>query len=269
MTQMRIDLGGETRKACRVCGMEYIPSNAEDAGLHKEFHAMSVGGVSLGRAFLKEEGLRKEAVVHDVEGGRRLGDGEAVVIVDRKSSVGARNKARKVLEVVNAELSAADIEDEWLWGVRGPSSLKSDGRSKKRRKAGDTAPEQNVDRFKAFLYVDGEKCVGMCLAESISSARCVVVSGNSNTSVARSSCISTSTTLDAASLGISRIWTSKSRRRQGVATALLDCVRRYFFFGMEVPKLLVAFSQPTESGGQLAERWFDAQIGWHVYDVER
>jgi len=32
-----------------------------------------------------------------------------------------------------------------------------------------------------------------------------------------------------------------------------------------VPKDLVAFSQPTDTGGQLAKRWFEAETGWHVY----
>ena len=70
---------------------------------------------------------------------------------------------------------------------------------------------------------------------------------------------------DIALLGISRIWTSKSHRRKGIASALLDCARGNFFYGVEVPKEIVAFSQPTESGGYLAEGWFGEKTGWHVY----
>ncbi|KAJ5110803.1 hypothetical protein N7532_001338 [Penicillium argentinense] len=35
LRQMQIDLGNEVRKTCATCGMEYIPSNTEDAALHK------------------------------------------------------------------------------------------------------------------------------------------------------------------------------------------------------------------------------------------
>ena len=78
-------------------------------------------------------------------------------------------------------------------------------------------------------------------------------------------------------LGISRIWVSKSHRRKGIATRLLDSARAHFFYGFRVPKKMVAFSQPTESGRQLAEKWFGAVAlekrtdgssegdGWHVY----
>jgi hypothetical protein len=34
---------------------------------------------------------------------------------------------------------------------------------------------------------------------------------------------------------------------------------------MIVDKERVAFSQPTESGGNLARKWFGRQSGWHVY----
>jgi len=81
----------------------------------------------------------------------------------------------------------------------------------------------------------------------------------------KSSSISVSTTADIALLGISRVWVSKSHREQGLAIDLLDCARNNFFYGVEAPKDLVAFSQPTDSGGRLAERWFGSQAGWHVY----
>ena len=45
LIQMQLDLVGELRKKCKTCGMEYIPSNSEDATLHRKFHAMNVGGV--------------------------------------------------------------------------------------------------------------------------------------------------------------------------------------------------------------------------------
>ena len=134
------------------------------------------------------------------------------------------------------------------------------------------------DRYKAFLYIVGDKCVGFCLAERIHNASRVLSPIKSSSSqptistpaASRSSSISISTERDAALLGISRIWTSKSHRRKGVSSALLDCARGNFFYGIEIPKEMVAFSQPSESGGQLADSWYGKKTGWHVYaETER
>lgn len=267
-TQMQIDLGGDVRKTCKACGMEYIPSNKEDAALHKEFHAMNIGGIDVGKKFLssKDGGLKKAYPRHK----RWLNEGEDMVMVDRKSPLWARNKVKKVLEVVNTELGSADIEDEQLWATLAPKSEHFGSKSKKKKEGNgaDTAGE----RFKAFLHIEKEKCIGLCLAEKISNSRRVIdPKGNENEEVVgnpvpRSSSISTSAEPDLALLGITRIWTSKSHRGRGIAGELLETARGNFFYGMEVPRDLVAFSQPTESGGKLAERWFGARTGWHVYD---
>ncbi len=81
----------------------------------------------------------------------------------------------------------------------------------------------------------------------------------------QSSSISISAASEPAIMGVSRIWTSNQHRKQGVATKLLDTARANFLYGLTVEKKNVAFSQPTESGGKLAKRWFGCGAGWHVY----
>ena len=258
LTQMRIDLGGEVRKSCRTCGMEYIPSVKEDSALHSKFCGMNLGGVDMGKAFLKDESVRRIYSERTASKQR-----EMVVVVDRSSSSAARNKTRKVLEVVNAELSSADINDEDLWGSLCPQWTVTGARKRQNDKV-----ERIGDRFKAFLGMVDDKCVGFCLAEKISTAFRVVPKEDTENQVMisnKSSSISASTASDVALLGISRIWTSKSHRERGIANDLLNCTRMNFFYGVEAPKNLVAFSQPTESGARLAERWFQASAGWHVY----
>ena len=261
LTQMQIDLGGEVRKTCRTCGMEYVPSVKEDAALHSKFCAMNVGGVVMGKAFVKDDSVKR---IHSERA--REDEKEMVVTVDRKSSIAARNKARKVLDVVNAELSATDIDDEHLWGALNPEQ-----KIIETRKSCSEGGDRRGDRFKCFLYLVHEKCVGFCLAEKISSAFGVVdgcAAGENGTKIittSKSSSVSVATSADIALLGISRIWTSKTYRGKGLAVDLLECARINFFYGVEAPKDLVAFSQPTESGGRLAERWFGAETGWHVY----
>ncbi|KAI4206915.1 MAG: hypothetical protein LQ346_000857 [Caloplaca aetnensis] len=272
LTQMQIDLGGEVQKTCKTCGMGYIPSNNEDAALHKDFHAMNLGGVDLGKRFLSsKDGGLKRAYPRDK---RWLNEGEEMVMVDRKSPLWARNKVKKILGVVNTELGSAEIEEEHLWSALAPSTDRFVKRTTKKKKE-DEAPDSAGDRFKAFLHIECDKCVGFCLAEKISNARRVVDPTHdrdrkpTDNDVFRSSSISTSTDFDVALLGIARIWTSKSRRGQGIAAGLLETARGNFFYGMEVPKILVAFSQPTESGGKLAERWFASKTGWLVYGDRR
>lgn len=266
LTQMQIDLGGEVRRSCKICGMEFIPSNQEDNALHEQFCAIGRQGVDIGQALFKDKGITR---LQTTKGSRRWK--EIVVIVDRRSSGGARKQAQRVLGFVNAELSASEIRDEELWGVIQSVPADSKRRNLRAREAKIEEPEAQGDRFKVFMYLVDAKCAGFCLAEKISSAYRTV---NSETEEAqqqhlplptKGSSVSISAEADVALVGISRIWTSKMFRNKGIATMLLDCARGNFFYGMEVPKDLVAFSQPTESGGRLAKSWFEAPTGWHVY----
>ena len=262
--QMQIDLGGDNRKTCRACGMEYIPSVKEDLAMHKEFCGMNAGGVELGKPFLRDESLRRLA-------SQRVSkkEKEEVVVIDRRSTLALKSKVGKVLELVNAELSAAEICDETLWEPQKSDTLERQTLGK--RKDSQQSHEKGTDRFKAFMYLVGDRCVSFCLAEKISNAFPVVNpttrASNEDGIVANpeSSSISVSTMADIALLGISRIWTSKSQRNRGHALELLECARNNFFYGVQVPKNLVAFSQPTESGGRLARRWFGAKTDWHIY----
>lgn len=264
-TQMRIDLGGDPRKTCAQCGMEYVPSNSEDAALHHDFHYMNATGIEVGTALMRDASTRLIAPEHD-----KLEHGEAILMVDRRSSLASRRKVKKVLEVVNTELSAADISDDTLWGGLEPASRVSSTRKTK----GEYCDGEGA-QFKAFVFLSSDKCVGLCLIEKISFAY-KVVEPSFETSKKRddstriqSSSISISDAPEVALLGVMRIWTSRSFRRRGIARVLLDCGRKHFFYGLEVTKDLVAFSQPTESGARLARRWYGTETGWHVFKDRR
>lgn len=254
LKQMQIDLGGEMRKTCTTCGMEYIPSNAEDVALHKKFHDMNSSGVDLGKAFVRANACRW------VYEAARFDEGY-VVIVDRKSSPSARNQAMRVLEVVNKELSAPDIEESVLWSQTEPP--------KRLRKNG---AKEEADRFKVFLHMKDSKCVGLCLTERIWESHVVKRpdhgGGNgtgTNGERFNSSSITASEEAHPAVVGISRVWTSASSRRKGIAMDLLDCVVSNYIYGMEIHKSQIAFSQPTESGCRLLKAFFGPDEQWHVY----
>lgn len=246
LRQMQIDLGGEVRKTCGTCGMDYIPSNSEDAALHKKFHEMNSTGVDLGKAFMRANASRW------VYEATRFEEGY-VVIVDRKASPSAKNQAKRVLEVVNKELSSPEIEDELLWGqTEPPKHLIA--------KEGD----EKVDRYRVFLHMKDSRCVGLALTERIWESR-PVIPGDSNGTTNNSS-VSVRDELHPAIVGVSRIWTSGASRRKGIALDLLDCVVSNFIYGMELPKDQIAFSQTTESGKLLAHKFFEEEETWHVYN---
>ena len=123
----------------------------------------------------------------------------------------------------------------------------------------------------SILHVKNGKCVGLCLAERITEAHRVKdnkkskVGGHDLPSDHKSSSITVEEETVPAVVGVSRIWTSQSSRRKGIANNLLDCVLGKFIYGMEIEKDELAFSQPTESGGELAKAWYGEEAGWLVY----
>ncbi|KAJ5510803.1 hypothetical protein N7453_002906 [Penicillium expansum] len=234
MRQMQIDLGNDTRKTCATCGMEYIPSNTEDAALHKKFHEMNATGIDLGKAFMRANASRW------------------VYEATRFDKDIAKSQAKKVLEVVNKELSSPEIDDETLWSQTEPPKHLQDG------------PTEKVDRYRVFLHMKDSRCVGLCLTERIWESRPVVKEPNGDAH--NGSSVSTRDEVRPAIVGVSRIWTSGSSRRKGIALDLLDCVVINFIYGMEITKAQIAFSQPTESGNCLAHKFFEGEETWHVYN---
>jgi len=263
LVQMQLDLVADVYKTCQVCGMEYVPSRAEDVALHRKYHGMNVGGADISKAI--SEKLKQRAVW---SGGER----SFIAVVSKRDALALRNKASEVLEIVNTELGAIPISDEALWSQihnsisTNASSTEGDARHAKK----GNAESLSSDRFKAYLYIQGQKCVGACLAERIQEAFAVLgrddASGQGHVSADfDSSCICVGEKREPAVLGISRIWTSNLHRKHGIATRLLDAARADFLYGMTINKAEVAFSQPTESGGQLARKWHGRDAGWLVY----
>lgn len=267
MVQMQLDLVGEHRKQCKTCGMEYIPSSAEDAALHKKFHAMNLGGVDFTKSIV--ERLRKK----QIWGG---GEGAFIAVVSRNDALALRHRASEVLKVVNTELAAIPIDDGELWGQAGrtvfaDAPIEQSKGPTVQAIEGAECLQPLVDRFKMYLYIKDNKCIGACLVERIWEAYAVLSHDDASEpscqlpSVAQSSSISIGTTSSPAMLGISRVWTSSEHRKKGIATRLLESVRSDFLYGLTIEKEQMAFSQPTERGQNLARKWFRKASGWLVY----
>ena len=294
LTQMQISLGQKVQHRCKTCGMEYIPSSAEDRKLHDKYHKQNTEGYDVGKDFVAKS---RDGTLFKAANGT-----DAIVAVDA-SNAWRRKRARAALDVVQRELGAVEIENEKLC----------------KEFTVHLGILACISPCTTYMYIKGTKCIGLLLVEQIQEARQVVKpehldkseadKSRSKSSVtalealkARRACETDSTKVTTpielskqivpAVLGISRIWTSSQHRGQGIATALLDTalmhhnqqVRRnnvlaskcepsapgksdveYLKVLKEVGKEDVAFSQPTESGAKLARKWFGKGYGWKVY----
>ncbi|KAK6347585.1 hypothetical protein TWF718_005423 [Orbilia javanica] len=166
-----------------------------------------------------------------------------VVEITRRSTPTEKKKAVEFLRFANEELSAQEVTESVLWGSSTAGSV--DGEVEK------------GEQFKIYLYLEGTKCVGLCLAEKIKEAQWATPKeGGASISCS----LDISETKRPALLGISRIWTCPKRRRHGVASRLVNSAVESFVYGMKVEARLVAFSQPTDSGAWLALGWAAGQI---------
>lgn len=285
--------------------MEYIASSAEDRILHDKYHKQNAEGYDVGKDFLKKA---RDSSLYQVA---RTQDSIAVVV--HLDTSWRRKRARAALDIAQRELGAVDIPDEQLWENSRKHSL----------------PMSGTGRYSMYMYIKGTKCTGILLAERINSAHKVLrpdqpmaqiqSAGQTRRSSALSALRARRSVIEEtvppdqpielsqkgslASLGISRIWTSPSHRKRGIATALLDTALSHHNeqvtlhnkgvdnnlvvdpqvvdakeatdtdatpgkpgrLTAELTKGKVAFSQPTVAGARLARKWIGKNYGWLVY----
>ncbi|GFO44190.1 N-acetyltransferase esco1 [Plakobranchus ocellatus] len=111
---------------------------------------------------------------------------------------------------------------------------------------------------KVFLYVVEDEIAGCCVAEPVKEGY-RIIPGDMDTSVASGQrpwrC---SDVPEEACVGISRLWVAAGKRRGGVATKLVDCVRQWFDYGTLTPLHLLAFSDPTPDGRMFAQKYMNS-----------
>lgn len=273
LTQTVLDFGqANAPVTCNQCQMSYTPSVLEDAKLHGMYHNRHRDGIELDKSFTKSA-MRWCYEVPNIPG--------SVVVVDRKISLPARRTVQRVLEVVNKELGSVEIPESELFGQR---TLE-----------GDPEDAKKSDCYKTFLHIIDGKCVAVCLAERISKGYRVKAANaheqtkdgqnlgpsmNREDSALLTPTSSTAPVKDSfpssadleleeeavdVVVGVSRLWTSKTFRKKGIANNLLDCVLTKFIYGRDIEKDEIAFSPPTDMGAALAKSWFGAETGWCVY----
>ncbi|KAK7243389.1 hypothetical protein RIF29_38184 [Crotalaria pallida] len=234
-------------RACSTCGVKFTPGDAEDEKSHKDFHKCYTQGVQF-------RGWTSERVVPmpSVKGSR-------IILVLHTDPSAHRNKVEDVVKMMEIALESGWIVHELC---------------------------------KVYLFISQHRVVGCLVAEPIEEAFKVVscsISGHAD-SANKKEIKSNSTTLQfgnitfqrevkkraafvchsevvdgshggaifienkavAAVCGIRAIWVTPSNRRKGIASQLLDAVRKSFCVDLVLERTQLAFSQPTSSGKALA-----------------
>ena len=146
MTQMQISLGQAVQKRCKTCGMEYVVSSAEDRKMHDTYHKQNTEGYDFGKDFARSA---KDGTAF--EGAKK---GDMIYAVDIKVKIPRKVKAQAMLDMVQRELGAVEVDEQGIW---------------------ENGRRDHFDpKYCNYLYLRGTKCVGYLLVEQIKEAREVV-----------------------------------------------------------------------------------------------
>ncbi|ESN91951.1 hypothetical protein HELRODRAFT_181874 [Helobdella robusta] len=229
--QMALDFGQKLKepKQCSVCGLTYNEIQPSDDLFHTKFHKNFLSA-------LKFNVTSRHRIVQN------LPDGEIIVMV-LESDKSSMLKVEQIRKHVDVDL-------------------------------GFVLNEQSNNPFKGFRMVDSPKDELQQVNRNISNSNSNNTNNNNDvTSIKNDTnndskhngsvyddsrnvhnqqpyCCSTIS--EPVRCGISRIWVSKSDRRKGVATRLLNSVRGHFSLGNPLTKQQIAFSHPTPDGICLA-----------------
>eukprot|EP00117_Sycon_ciliatum_P024574 scpid77411/ scgid0089/ N-acetyltransferase ESCO1; CTF7 homolog 1; Establishment factor-like protein 1; Establishment of cohesion 1 homolog 1 len=217
---------------CKECGMTYSPGLEETQ--HRVYHDNADK-----LAFV---GWKSEAVLSTYDNGR-------CIMVLPSAPARQWKKAEAVISVVDEELGFCEEV---------PISPLS----------------------KVLLYISNRKVIGCLVAQPVEKA-CPLLpptpdDSDLNLEISDSSYAAETSFLDSSAsycnkvggeaapvvCGVSRIWVTSDFRRKGIATRMLDCLRKNFFSGFSnqvVEKQQVAFTTPTESGQAFAKSYMHGE----------
>ncbi|KAI9152787.1 hypothetical protein LWI28_001197 [Acer negundo] len=236
---------------CSTCGVKYAAGDESDEKAHKTFHKDYTLGIQF-------KGWRNERVIHMpcVERGR-------IVLVLDCDPPAQTNKVQEVVKMVEMELGSG-------WIFHKPCKVYLFISSQ--RIAGCVFVEQIKEAFKVISGpVEERSNVTSTKKTSVNSAtlqfgeiilhREVMKKGSSVNCRKilddnQNGAIVCEKEAIRAVCGIRGIWVSPSNRRKGIATQLLDAVRRSFCMGSVLEKSQIAFSHPSSAGQALASSYF-------------
>ncbi|XVE75870.1 hypothetical protein DITRI_Ditri12bG0126300 [Diplodiscus trichospermus] len=231
---------------CSTCGVKYSPGDEVDEKNHSVFHK----NFTLGIPF---KGWRNERVIHmpKVDGGR-------VILVLDSDSAAQRNKVQEVVKMMEHELGEGWIfhklckvylfvSSQRIGGCLVAEPIKEAFKvlSCSVGKRHDDAPAKKTRSNSSKLQF-GEIVLQR---EVFRRAPSEVLKGK------HSGAIVCEKDAVPAVCGIRAIWVTPCNRRKGIATHLLEAVRKSFSMGFVIEKSQLAFSQPSADGHALASNY--------------
>ncbi|EOY08464.1 Damaged DNA binding,DNA-directed DNA polymerases, putative [Theobroma cacao] len=232
--------------ACSTCRVKYSPGDEEDEKSHSILHKNFTRGIQF-------KGWRNERVVcmPKVEGGR-------IVLVLDSDPVAQRKKVQEVVKMMEIELGG-----EWIFHKLCKVYLFVFSQ----RIAGCLVAEPIKEASKVLSCSVGERHDGAPAKQTMSKSsklqfgeivfqREVDKRGPSEALIGNhTGAIFCEKEAVPAACGIRAIWVTPSNRRKGIATQLLEAVRKSFCMGFVIEKSQLAFSQPSSEGQALASNY--------------
>ncbi|EFA06803.2 N-acetyltransferase ESCO2 [Tribolium castaneum] len=146
-----------------------------------------------------------------------LRNGKVIQIVPGDSKIWWK-KVKEVMEVINRDLGYFDIEF-------------------------------NTANSQIFFYVKSKVIIGALVAEVKTTGHKLLTTHQDQVDL----CSEESYPVKC---GVSRIWVARNHRQKGVATALMDALKRNFVFGAILMNEDIALSSPTEDGKIFGAKYF-------------
>jgi len=148
-------------------------------------------------------------------------------VIMSEATINHKKKLSQILNLIETELGAVSLKEEF------------------------------IDNYKFFLYIKNKKLIGCAIVREVKEGYKIEMNQNIN-EISTIEKINKSLVSKVPTLcGISRIWVSKKERKKGIASQLLDNIRKNFLFNMTLERNQIAFSQPTKLGTKLAYHFFN------------
>jgi len=144
-----------------------------------------------------------------------------------EATINHKKKLSQILNLIETELGAVSLKEEY------------------------------IDNYKFFLYIKNKKLIGCAIVRDVKEGYKIEMNQDIN-EISTIEKINKSLVSKVPTLcGISRIWVSKKERKKGIASQLLENIRKNFLFNMTLERSQIAFSQPTKLGTKLAYHFFN------------
>ncbi|ORX80172.1 hypothetical protein BCR32DRAFT_245810 [Anaeromyces robustus] len=205
---------------CPDCGVPYNPSIQEDDIQHQKYHNIIIDGIEY-------NGYKTDKIIQYIS--KDIYISEAVISETTSSH---KKKLLQILNLIETELGAVRLQ------------------------------EKIILNYKFFLYIKNKKLIGCAIVRDVKEGLKIELDKNIEQittieNIKQRWLLKIEVTKVPILCGISRIWVSKKERQKGVASQLLDSIRKHFLFNMILERNQIAFSQPTKLGTKLAYHFFN------------